>query len=210
MHSSVHSSVHSSKHSMYPAFRTTISEKHPTCNSIDTQSYDTEEVDSSKHGGKNGDAKLKPAIKYVGHEFDSMRRGLQRENLRKAVEEKELRNEEARRREHQQLDRRGRAESNRGLGRSNRPRKEDRLILTDENLKNSLRHARDKGRSFDDKNSRKGSTRSLRSRNKSHSPSRSVDSYRYRTDSDYNYSDRYDDDWERERGRSRSRSVGSS
>ncbi|XP_053377610.1 serine/threonine-protein kinase fray2-like [Mercenaria mercenaria] len=204
-HSSVHSSVHSSKHSMYPAFRTTISEKHGTCNSIETQSYDSEQVDSAQ----NGSAKLKPAMKSVKHEFDSMRHGLQRENLRKAREEEEYRQEEARRQEHQRADRQGRVDSNRGLGRSNRTHKADNLLLTDANIKHSLRQARDKGRSFDDRSSHKGSTRSSRTRNNYHSPSRSVDNYRYRADSDYNYSDNYDNDRNRDRGRSRSRSVGS-
>ena len=190
---------------MYPAFRTTISEKHGTCNSIDTRSYDSDQVDLPK----KGDTKLKPAIKNVQHEFDSMRRGLQRENLRKAQEAEEYRYEEARRQEHQRADRLGRTESNRGLGRSNRTRKPE-MLLTDENIKHSLRQARDKGRTFDDKGSHRGSTRSSRTRNKSHSPSRSVDNYTrsYRADSDYNYSD-YGSDHHRDRGRNRSRSVGS-
>ncbi|KAL4227161.1 hypothetical protein ACF0H5_015134 [Mactra antiquata] len=197
VHSSIHGSVHSSKHSMYPAFRSTITDKNPKCNSIDTKSYDSEAVD--------GEVKLKPAIKNVKHEFDSMRRGLQREKYRQEREEADLIKEEARWREAQRADKQNRAESNRGLGRSNRNRREDRMILTDENIKQSLRHARNAGRSFDDRSSRKGSTRSTRSRHKSHSPSRSHSTHRgYRTDSDYNYSE-YDDD-DRDRGRQRTRS----
>ena len=122
VHSSIHSthhtanSVHSSKHSThtsvhsYPAFRSTITDKKGQCNSIDTKSHDSEQVSD------------KPIpIKNVKHEFDSMRKGLQRAQYRQELEEEELRYQEKRRQDAQRADRESRAESNKGLGRRSGP-----------------------------------------------------------------------------------------
>ncbi|WAR26062.1 hypothetical protein MAR_011766, partial [Mya arenaria] len=138
--SSVHSSVHISKHSThnsalaYPALRNTISAQHGKCQSIDTRSYDSEAVDSAP----------KP-IKNVTHEFDSMKRGIDRDERRDIQKERDMYEHEMRWKEAKKVDREIRSEPSRGFGRSNR---RDRSLLTEDNLKQSLRQARNKGRSL--------------------------------------------------------------
>lgn len=189
---SAHSSVHSSHHSMYPAFRSTTA---------DTQTHDRDDVDTAKE---------KVPVKDVRREFDSMKRGMARESYRKAREEEDLRKQEELWHEHQRADRQSRLESRRGLGRTNRAPRDDMLRLTDANIRQSLRDARNKGRSFDD-SLHKGSVRSTRSKHRSHhSPAHSEPAFRWgRADSEYSYSEIHSEINHRDRSRSRTRSESS-
>lgn len=198
--SSVHSSTHISWHSTktpsenpaynYPAYRTqaSISEKAPKCNSLDSKSYDSEATDNTVLTDKQ-----KPKVKSAKKELDSLRRTIfkiERNKEREKEEELRYLERERDRRGHHDYDRHGDPlldRRDRGLtsGRqtSNRP------VLNAENIKSSLRSARDKGRTFGSDNnfhrsSRAGSGRSSRSKHKarSYSPARSNASTR---DSDY-------------------------
>ena len=188
-------SIHSSKHSLhsahsthsshytkdttskynYPAFRTSISEKAPKCNSIDTKSYDSDAVDEA-----NIQRKLILG-KDVRNEFVSMKKGLEKEEKRKQREKDDVRMQERRWNETRLADKRSREESNQGFGRSNRTR-DNRLVLNEENIRRSSRAERHRGWSHNDdddrfqRSSRAGSSRSTRTRDKSrgHSPARSA------------------------------------
>lgn len=224
--SSVHSSVHTSWHSTktpsenpaynYPAYRTqaSISEKTPKCNSLDSKSYDSENTDASVLSDKQ-----KPKGKSAKKELDSLRR-----TIFKIERDKEREKEDELRYLERERDRRGHHDSGRhgdplldkrdrgltsGRQTSNRP------VLNAENIRSSMRNARDKGRTFGSDNnvhrsSRPGSTRSSRSKHKarSYSPARSNASTR---DSDYhserhNHKSRRDRQDDRERSRSGHRS----
>ena len=196
----------------YPAYRTqaSISEKAPKCNSIDSKSYDSENTDGSKLIGNE-----KPKVKSAKKELDSLRRTIFRiERDKERDKEEELRylEKERDKRGHYDhgyhddplLDRRDRNLTS-GRHTNNRP------VLNAENIKNSLRSARDRGRSFGSdsnmhKSLRSGRSQSSRSKHKgrSQSPARSNASSR---DWD-NYSDRHEHRSRRDRhdstGRSRS------
>ena len=222
VHSSVHSSAHISWHSNklpsdnpaynYPAYRTklSISDKKPECNSIDTKSYDSENtVNESTEA-------TKPKVKSVRKEMDSLRRTIFRiERDKEREKEEELRYlERERDRGHHYnshhdeplIDRRDRGLTS-GRHTSNRP------ALNAENIKSSLRNARDKGRSFGsdgNRGTRNGSVRSGRSghssrskhKGRSHSPARSAD-YLSERHEHRSRRDRHDD---RDRSRSGHRS----
>lgn len=200
-HKDGNESVHSSRHSthsthvttrsnpvfQYPAHRSTlmsISGKQPECNSIETQSFDS------------GTELIKG--KSVAHEFESMKRNLIEIEETKRHQAEQQQKYDTEREKARQHDSRGRNERQKGFGRSN-TRRDDQVVLNADNIRASLVSAREKGRSFDDRDghghrSRAGSTRSNRSKHKS----RSVESA----------SDRYDYHDDRDRSRSKTRSNG--
>ena len=191
----------------YPAYRTqaSISEKAPKCNSIDTKS-DSENTDGSRLIGNK-----KPKVKSAKKELDSLRRTIFRiEKDTEREKEEELRYLERERdrkgnydhgyHDDPYIDRRDRGLTSGRHGSNN-------TALTSANIKNSLRSARDRGRSYGSdgnvhKSSRSGRSHSSRSKHKgrSHSPARSNASSR---DWD-SYSDRHARSHDRHESRSRS------
>ncbi|XP_052282176.1 serine/threonine-protein kinase fray2-like isoform X2 [Dreissena polymorpha] len=194
VHSSVHNSVHSSKPSTaftYPSFHSTITAKHAACNSIETKSHDSVDTGPPK------------PIKSVKHEFDTMKKGLERDSVREAREQEKDRAWRQAQAEAQHMDRQSRNEPSRGLGRSNR----NPSGLTNTNIKNSLRQARDKGRSLSDRNVNRSSTRSRSTHKSRHRDDRDDDrSERAYSDFTGSYSYKYNENADRSRNRTKSTS----